>query len=381
MTSRIHTWVALGVMAVFALAAQAQPTSPSALAVSEAQVEIKAIRKALVDEALDGPTRVRAWAWVDGNGALHERNEVTSDMRVRGVRVREYVDKQQAPKLSIQAKQAVSATGQCRYAQGHWRLPMSVEVDISQVRLAGLRAVAVASIKEAEQAWSNTLRLGKRYETSARRVASMSPYQRALLGAVDSEASWRAKWSVQASEVAKAPNRYLSYFQGSSGGQSVVPNMADLVLRLDVVRERRDGNHATREQIWSRTMPVRVELVTAGWSSPKLSAMSQAQVVAIAETWGQELERQFACEPLQYEVTEIKSTTMRLNGGTSAGLQVGDRVVVMDASTVPTQVWDTGSLEKVAIARVQQVDAYGAYAKTIEGQLPTADGRLVALPY
>ena len=364
-----------------AWAASPAPAAPSALAVSAAQAELQAIRKALVDEALDGPARVRAWAWVDGPGALHERNEVAADMRVRGVRVREYVEKKQAPLLSIEAKQAVSATGQCRYAQGQWRLPMSVELDISAVRMADLRAVAMTSVQAAEQAWSNTLQVGKRFQTSARQVAALNPYQRALLGAVDSETGWRATWSVQASEVAELPFGYVAPERRVSENHPAKANMADLVLRLDVVRERRDGRHASREQAWSRSMPVRVELVTAGWSSPRLTAASEAELTALAQHWGQDLERQLACEPLQYDVTDVRSKAMRINGGSAAGLQVGDRVVVMDAATVATQVWDTGSLDKVAIARVQQVDAYGAYVQAIEGQMPRADGRLVALPY
>lgn len=388
MTQRLHSWLLWGLALALPQTVLAQQAgvdksaqAPSALAVSAAEAELKAIRKALVDEALDGPTRVRAWAWVDGKGALHERNEVTADMRVRGVRVREYVEKKQKPLLSIEAKQAVSATGQCRYAQGHWRLPMSVQVDISRVRLADMRAVALMGATAAQQAWSNALQLGQRYQTKHRQVETLTPYQRALVGAVDSETGWRATWSVQASEVASVPMGYVDPERRVNVNHPAKPNVADLVLRLDVVRERRDGRHATREPVWSRTQSVRVELVTAGWSAPQLTPESQQQLTRMAKSWGQELEQSVACEPLQYDVTEVQARSLRINGGTAAGLQVGDRLVVMDESTVATQVWDSGSLEKVAIARVEQVDAYGAYLSTVKGQLPAADGRLVALPY
>ena len=355
--------------------------SPSVLSTEAAQRELQAIRKALVDEALDGPTRVRAWAWVDGHGALHERNEVTADMRVRGVRVREYVEKEQKPLLSIQAKQAVSETGQCRYAQGHWRLPMSVEIDLSAVRMADLRQVALGSLQTAQVAWSDTLQLGKRYQTAARQVDRLNPYQRALLGAMDSETGWRAVWSARASGVAQVPFGYIEESRRVNVTHPAQANVADLQLSLEVVRERRDGRHATREVVWSRNQPLRVTLQAAGWSTPRLTPQSQQQLSALAQSWARELEQQVACEPLQYDVTDVQAKAMRINGGTTAGLQVGDRVVVMDAANVATQVWDTGSLEKVAIARVQQVDAYGAYVQAVVGQMPTADGRLVALPY
>lgn len=361
--------------------ATAPADSPAQLATHAAQQELQAIRKALVDEALDGPTRVRAWAWVDGRGALHERNEVSADMRVRGVRVREYVEKEQKPLLSIQAKQAVSATGQCRYAQGHWRLPMSVEIDLGAVRMGEMRQVALTTVETARQAWAQALQLGKRYQTAARQVDSLNPYQRALLGAVDTETGWRAVWSVRASEVAQMPFGYIDPARRVNVVHPAKPNVADVVLSLKVLRERRDGRHAAQEQLWSRSQALRVELTAAGWSLPQLTVDSQQQLSALAQAWGHELEQQAACEPLQYDVTDVQDKALRINGGTAAGLQVGDRVVVMDAATVASQVWDTGSLEKVAIARVQQVDAYGAYVQAVQGQLPASDGRLVALPY
>ena len=377
-------WKAAAVALLIAGQVSAAPNaaSPSALSTAAAQQELQAIRKALVDEALDGPTRVRAWAWVDGQGALHERNEVSADMRVRGVRVREYVEKDKAPVLSIEAKQAVSATGQCRYAQGHWRLPMSVEVNIDAVRHADMRVVALASAQAAEQAWSDTLHLGQRYQTSARQVQQLTPYQRALLGAVDSESGWRAIWSVQAAPVAALPRfKPLEMGYQQTHNYPALANAADIAVVLQVVRERQDGQHAVREVVWQRSQALRVELINAGWSAPRLNPNSQARVDTLARQWGHDLERQFACEPLQYDVTDVRAQSLRINGGTAAGLQVGDRMVVMDAANVATQVWDTGSLEQVAIARVEHVDAYGAQLQAVAGAMPSANGRLVALPY
>ena len=49
--------------------------------------KLAAIRKGLVQAALDGPTQVSATQWIDGNGALQELSAFRSGMKVRGVRV------------------------------------------------------------------------------------------------------------------------------------------------------------------------------------------------------------------------------------------------------------------------------------------------------
>lgn len=364
-----------------AAAAPAAAATPSAQANAAAQAELQAIRRALVDEALDGPTRVRAWAWIDAQGALHERNEVSADMQVRGVRVREYVHSADAPALSIESKMARSNTSQCRYAQGHWRLPMTLETNLDAVRSAELRALALNAAQLAQQAWAQTVHAAGRYQTAARQVDRLNPYQRALLGALDSETGWRALWTLQAEPVPILPLGYVEESQRENLNRVAKPNVADLSLALQIVRQRKDGAHASHEVVLQRSQALRVELINAGWSAPRLDADSQQRVAELAQQWGRQLQLHVACDPLQYDVTDVRAQFLRINGGTAAGLQVGDRLVVMDAARVATQVWDSGSLEHVAIARVQRVDAYGAALKTVAGTMPQGDGRLVALPY
>ncbi len=52
--------------------------------------QLAAIRDALIEKALQGPTRVVSTAWIDDQGRLHEDAQMTNDMRVRGVRVLNY---------------------------------------------------------------------------------------------------------------------------------------------------------------------------------------------------------------------------------------------------------------------------------------------------
>jgi hypothetical protein len=381
--SLVHAAVTLAVATLAPSAAWAvspsAPMSVAALSTQQAEQELAAVRKALIEQALEGPTRVRAWAWVDEQGALRERNEVSADMRVRGVRVTAYTDQGREPVATIAAATAQSETGSCHFTNGRWRLPVSVQADWHQVRLADHRLVAAASAKQLVSAWSEQLRGGQRFEATPRQASpEFSRYERALLGALDSEAGWRALWSVN---VVSVPQERLGLPMATSGNVLPQPDTALVQLRLSVVRERVDGEHASRQTVWERHQVMPVTMVSTGWSVPHLSAQSAAQLDSLAQSWAMALEQQSECEPLQYDVTDMAGKRLRINGGTAAGLQVGDRLVVLDAVNVPSQVWDVGSLEKVAIARVARIDAYGAQLEAVAGRVPRADGRVVALPY
>ena len=82
----------LGVLLVwlFAFAAQAQDLSDNQ--------RLDALRKALIDLSLEGPTEVRSSAWIDESGALREGSSFSNGMVVRGVRILAYgADPQSQP--------------------------------------------------------------------------------------------------------------------------------------------------------------------------------------------------------------------------------------------------------------------------------------------
>jgi len=49
--------------------------------------KLEAIRKSLVETALEGPTKVSATQWIDAQGVLRESSSFHSGVEVRGVRV------------------------------------------------------------------------------------------------------------------------------------------------------------------------------------------------------------------------------------------------------------------------------------------------------
>ena len=58
---------------------------------TDADARLEAVRQALAERALQSASRLRSVAWVDEHGTLHENVEVRSNVRLRGVRILDYL--------------------------------------------------------------------------------------------------------------------------------------------------------------------------------------------------------------------------------------------------------------------------------------------------
>ena len=83
-----------GVACIFlALASAATTASAEGLEPAEnVEERIEAIRNALVNRALQSKVHVRGVSWIDESGRLREHTLITSDLKVRGIRINAYVE-------------------------------------------------------------------------------------------------------------------------------------------------------------------------------------------------------------------------------------------------------------------------------------------------
>jgi|GEM_PF-3901786 len=76
-------------MSVGAVGAQ---TPQPARAPEDPELQLQAIRQAIVGSMGQAPTRVLSTAWVDEKGALHETTVYNTDAKLKGVRVLGYLN-------------------------------------------------------------------------------------------------------------------------------------------------------------------------------------------------------------------------------------------------------------------------------------------------
>ncbi len=369
----------LGVLLVwlFAFAAQAQDLSDNQ--------RLDALRKALIDLSLEGPTEVRSSAWIDESGALREGSSFSNGMVVRGVRILAYgADPQSQPyaQLSLGKTERLNplscksrdAGGERKSQVQHLAL-MDINLsnkvpnkDVYQSRLV------VLALKEnlqnlAQQSGvfklrlstlpvnaSNTTGVGAGANVGNRAFGpGQNYYEQALLGRGEQRVTWQLHVRLEpaSDEISKAPGLKVV---------SVLENRLDSRLSFE---------HA--ELLWFESNP---ETPT----SAALSSVMLAQVEGLSMILKQWFEDQLSCIPPQFEVTKWTGSQLNVSAGTANGLRVGDKFVVVDPKLIPSRALQANALQHMAMAQVQSVSLYSAQLKQVAG--PSLNGVIhwVAIP-
>ncbi len=369
----------LGVLLVwlFAFAAQAQDLSDNQ--------RLDALRKALIDLSLEGPTEVRSSAWIDESGALREGSSFSNGMVVRGVRILAYgADPQSQPyaQLSLGKSERLNPlscksrdAGGVRKSQVQHLALMDINLsnkvpnkDVYQSRLV------VLALKEnlqnlAQQSGvfklrlstlpvnaSNSTGVGAGANVGNRAFGpGQNYYEQALLGRGEQRVTWQLHVRLEpaSDEISKAPGLKVV---------SVLENRLDSRLSFE---------HA--ELVWFESNPENP-------TSAALSSVMLAQVEGLSMILKQWFEDQLSCIPPQFEVTKWTGSQLNVSAGTANGLRVGDKFVVVDPKLIPSRALQANALQHMAMAQVQSVSLYSAQLKQVAG--PSLNGVIhwVAIP-
>ncbi len=78
---------------------------------------------------------------------------------------------------------------------------------------------------------------------------------------------------------------------------------------------------------------------------------------------------------------QISSSRMTISAGETAGLRVGDKLMIADASVLPRHALEPEALDAAVLAEVKSVTPYQAELKQVAGRKQTFKGAWVAWPY
>ncbi len=344
--------------------------------------QLAAIRDALIEKALQGPTRVVSTAWIDDQGRLHEDAQMTNDMRVRGVRVLNYTAN---GKASIKADVDMQAPNQpicaapdaAKWTQ-HVRVMSRISSDVrpedlhfANEMLAGWRTEWV----RASQTYA------RRWQQSPMNVAERDAYEQALLGRATGgrpdQGQWRLLMTIaraeEGSETAAAPAPQFALF--GAPPDTGISRHWQLTLRLEPMFNNATPLVQQAKLTW--TMP------EATLIPPKLPENVAVGLAWESEKWIKAINERMACEPLQFAMKEKMGGEVHINGGRFNGLEVGDRLVMVDSRALPARMLHAGVAARLALAEVAQVDETESVLRQVAGpQLPEKpQGDWVAMPY
>ena len=354
--------------------------------------KLAAIRKGLVEVALEGPTKITSTQWIDGKGSLQESNSFRSGVEVRGVRVIGYGTNEQGEATAkLQVEDSSSSKGQKSAADPKKSEPACKPIPGGRLQhMIGLQwdfsprfgADELPLVEELRSKWSAQI-ASTGAAGSLWRVADMpqsakrSSYEQALLGSGLDDLPWRLEISVK--PFPKPESGLLDRVGGSTKAGDEVsagngrspqrylwPSAAPVTVALDLELRLYARNQS--RPVLKSSSKATLEAQDNNWGVQQLSTSSRTLVLQQAENWSLELFKTLVCLPVAGEVTQAHSKQFRINLGASSGLRVGDNFLLADTGTVPQRILEAGNAGQTVMAKVHYVGPH--YAQLVPSAGP-----------
>ena len=363
--------------------------------------KLAAIRKSLVEAALEGPTRVTSTQWIDAQGVLRESSSFRSGVEVRGVRVIGYStdsEGEASAKLQWQgsagkpggtvAQAGATGAGSCKpSALGRMQHLLGLQWHVS----GRFSAEEQNLIEEARGHWLGQLRsTGEAASlwriTPKPRSEGRSGYEQALLGAGVDDLPWvleltvvgipgfqdsTAGWTSAKEREPVLPEEALRALPRINWGFNM-PSMVRVQLQVRLLARNQS------KPVLLLTTPMTLIAQDSNWGVTQLNPNSRAQVLEQAQNHALELYKTLVCQTVVGEVTQAQGKQIRINLGAAAGVRVGDTWVLADAGKLPQRALEPGNANQTVMARVQYVSEHFAQLAPMAGPAQNVQARWAA---
>ena len=337
-----------------------------------------AIKEALVSEAQATEAKVMNTSWLDAKGQLHESLMVQSSMRVRGIQIKTYLDEIEKPKVEIALDDKQGLLPECFIKDDHLRRTVRiVSAEMPQVAAIGLDQSLGASVsllsrelfayfKNSDYWFGKSASLQVGHYQSVVSGVRPEPVRYELVIA----ATRGSRPKDHREERVPGSDPVSLFFQGKPS----VFTEDWMLMKVHLTRL------ATGEVIWEASSNIRVPVRPITYTSQLLPDVMVRQIRTDVTKWINALNQYAMCQPVNFQITEADGT-VEIDGGITAGLKVGDRLLVIDEERIPGRVLEPGALAELSLAQVVRIEPDSATIKYAAGaQLMGATGK-VALPF
>ena len=345
--------------------------------------KLAAVRKSLVEVALEGPTKVSSTQWIDALGVLRESSSFRSGVEVRGVRVVGYTTDNEGEasanlqwqdlngkggtKALVEAKKPApsckpTVAGHLQHLLGlQWNVSgrFSAEEQNMLEEFRGHWLKQLNSTGASTSLWSITPRP---------RSDGRSAYEQALLGAGLDQLPWLLDLTVVALPRSEESN--AGWTHASDRSPMLTEESSRAAPRINwafnmpaMVRVELQMRLIARNQakpVLALSTPMTLIAQDGNWGITQLSNSSRAQALQMAENNALEMYKTMVCQTVVGEVTQALGKQFRINLGAASGVRVGDTWVLADASKLPQRTLEPGNVGQTVMARVQHVTEHYA---------------------
>ena len=357
---------------------------------TEPRKRLEALQHALVAAAMDSQTRVRTAAWVDSTGKLHENTRITSDMKVRGVRVQSYLNAEDGPSAAIVAESRGATPSEeiCKANVQRYRREATLET-VLRIHTSGAdRYQWVMLMDQARARLVSRATTNRMWQLSTPVSMPSTTYDRMLTGAVPDISPYhmviemlppgalaiepiRPKQTLRqkSAQMVKAVSNYMTDEPPRS---EPVP----FVMRLSVYER------SSQRLLWQDAVPFFFPERTLVTTSQPLPPGLLAELDRVLDGWQLSMDNNFSCRPQQFNVLQEIPTGWVINGGQVAGLTAGDQLLLMNREHLPARILEPDSAQHLALVEVVSVAAGRATVRKLAGPASIArSGDWVATPF
>ena len=357
---------------------------------TEPKKRLEAIQHALVNAAMEGNTRVRNAAWVDSNGRLHENTRITSDMKLRNVRVLNYLTVEDGVSAAIVAEgRGVTPDEEvCRANLQRYRREATLDI-AQRIPANGMDAHEWQGfLTQARARFVARAHAGRKWLLTASTPAPATSYERNLLGYTPDITPYqmvldvlpagalgiepvrpRATRDEQALQMIKTARDYV---MDAPEKRAPVP----FVVRLSVYER------VNQRLLWQDAVPLFYPERDVKHTSQPLPVGLLSELDNVIGRWQQRLDNDFACRPQNFNVLQESGKGWVINGGQAAGLAIGDQMLMMNREQLPARILEPDSGEHMALVEVVNVGNGRAVLRKLAGSASAGrSGDWVATPF
>jgi hypothetical protein len=338
---------------------------------------LEAVKRALVDLALTSEVKLGTSAYLDGQGILHESSILSTETKVRGVRILSYLEEAGIAVAKVEG--SILANNICPGARPNSMREAQVRV-INSLTNEAIGAHYMTELGQfSEQLLRKRLAASNQWSTRPERVYKSS-YQRYLSGSSADQVPYRFDISLREQRPMPSARSYVqrARFAGLRAGDDALLWVTE---KLPAVLYQKPWPSKNLEYelvlfdrvkgtpLWRKTLPLKYPAVGRGYSKAAMPLKFKQNVAAVTDQFISELNDAIDCQPEAYQLSELPGIKDKasINAGLIAGIEVGDQFLISADANILDEVLSLSGLAGLALAEVESVSRHSATIKHVAG--------------
>ena len=339
----------------------------------DAEARLESIKQALVDITLGSEIELSSAAYLDDSGVLREASVMTTNAKVRGVRVLSYV-KAAAGIAEAELNAEVLSDKSC--PGGRSTLIREAVVQVAQNYKN--HRVGNHYLNEINELLENTV-VDKLSSVEGWSVSGFSVeepyYMRLVSGRPGNHAAYRIEiYSRLLPGIEPSKRKFWS--KNLTGRGKRLPARQ---VELEIILKHRD----TIAPLWQRSYTLKYPEEAAGYIKTSLPDKFQDELAMAAESLIVEMQEVFECRVEYFKITRAGAGEMGyvLQAGSFNGIKEGDQFLLSDNPAILNQVLGKQGLQGLGLAEIQRVNERTSVLTQIAGPALRELSRYKALPF